>query len=62
MIRNDNEHLWTRKELANYLQLYERMIDYYLAEGTLKRIRCGKRAIRIPQCEVENYLSFRNAI
>lgn len=53
----DKPHLIRKKEFAALLGVSIRMLDIYHAEGKLQYHRIGKRAIRVDERELFNFIN-----
>lgn len=49
------EALFTRASLAKYLQVSERQVDNYIADGNIAVVRLGK-SVRFRRTDVERFL------
>ena len=58
---NDEQPLWTRKEVAEYLRLTERSVDMLRQNGKLAWRRVANNSIRFDRADVMKLVSERNA-
>ena len=58
---NDDQRLWTRKEVAEYMRLTERTVDTLRKSGKLPYFRVANNSVRFERDDVMALISQRRA-
>lgn len=54
---HDLPALATVRQVAAYMQVHNRTVRTWLADGRLKFLKVGGKAVRIPRAEIERFLA-----